>query len=188
MFSISLKDNEKLIKIYRQTELVLVRPVLEIFALIYIPWTFLIKYDLHIKYRKILLVWTIAIALYAIYRYILWLLNSYVFTNQRLINATYHNIFHKQVIETPLERILNISYQTKGVFQSLFNYGDVVVQIVGLTEALVLKNVRKPSDLKDFIWQIHIQTKPKNGSALPTDLAELQQNIGYQSSSSIKRK
>ncbi len=38
----------------------------------------------------------------------------------------------------------------------MFGYGDVFVQVVGLDHPLVLKNVPQPSDVKDFIWQIHL--------------------------------
>lgn len=180
MFKFNLKPNEKLLKVYRQTELMLIKPVLIIFALIYVPWAFLIKYDLHTQFRRILLFWTILVLLYGLNKYVLWLLNSYVITSQRLVVIIYHNLFQKQVVESPVERILNISFKQKGVSQSLLGYGDVVVQIVGLVDPLIFRHVRNPNKVKDQLWQVHNKVaktvKPKFDKE---NLPEIQQQIGY---------
>jgi hypothetical protein len=60
-------------------------------------------------------------------------------------------------VETPLERILNVSFQIKGFWQSLFRFGTVEVQAAGLTNPLTLKNVSQPDKVKDFLWKVHNQ-------------------------------
>ncbi len=155
MFKFDLQQNEKVINIYRQTEAVLFKPVLIVFALIYFPWFFLIKYELVSQYDRLLFFWTFLVLLYAMHKYFVWLLNAYIVTNKRLIKVAHKNLFNKKVLETPLERILNVSYQIKGFWPVLFKFGNVDVQAAGLSDPLNLKNVTQPEKVKDFLWKMH---------------------------------
>ncbi|MBI5530938.1 MAG: PH domain-containing protein [Candidatus Doudnabacteria bacterium] len=170
MFKFDLLENEKLVANYRQTEAVLFKPVLLVFILIYGPWYFLLKYELAASYDRLLLFWTFLVLIYAINKYALWLLNVYLITSKRIIIINYKNIFNKQVLESPLERILNISFTVKGFWASLFSFGSVEVQVAGLPEPMIIKKVAHPSEVKDFLWKLHsqkpfmaapVQPKPK---------------------------
>lgn len=155
MFKFKLLENENIISIHRKAEVALLKPALGIILAIYLPWFFLIKYDLHIEFRKILLFWTMLVFLFSLYKYILWLVNVCVITNKRLVSINYINIFHKSVLETPIEKIHNISYEVKGVFGSMFKYGNVIVQIASLSNPLILTKLKNPSEIKDTLWKIN---------------------------------
>ena len=99
MFNFTLQPGEKLLKIQRQAEIVLVKPVLAVFILIYGPWTFLIKYELQTRFNRILLFWTALIIIYVLYKYVLWLINVYIITDKRLIAINYKSLVHKIVLE-----------------------------------------------------------------------------------------
>lgn len=158
MFKFDLQEGENVINVYRQTEAVLFKPVLVIFALIYFPWYFLIKYELVSTYDRLLLFWTFLVLIYGVHKYFVWLLNAYIVTNKRLIKIEHKNVFNKKVLETPLERILNVSYQVKGFWPVLFKFGTVEVQAAGLTDPLSLKKVSQPEKVKDFLWKMHNQS------------------------------
>lgn len=177
MFKFYLQPNEKLLAIHRQAEIVLIKLVLTVFALIYIPWSFLIKYELHIRFRRLLLVWTAGIVLYALYKYLLWLINVYVITNKRLIAINYKSLIHKIVQETPIDRIHNISSETQGFFKSLLKIGDVIVQVTSLTQPMVLRNLKKPEAVKDFLWNVH---KP------PEQVVRTENSLSHNSKSNFK--
>jgi hypothetical protein len=186
-FKLDLKPNEELVRTYRQAEWVLLKPALIVMALIYAPWWFLIRIEMDTSLRRLLLFWTFLVLLYGAKHFVLWLLNSYVLTNQRIINASFSGIFHRQVTESPLERILNVSYEVKGVTHSLLDFGNVLVQIVGMVEPIVLKNVSHPEHIKNFIWDEHI--KHGGGRTIdPEHLSQLQQQIGYSAQVRVKGK
>ena len=110
MFSVNLQPGEKLVKIYRQTEWALATLVIGIFIAVYFPAYLLIKYELLGVFVKWFAVWCVLVFLYGAYNYFLWLLNSYVITDRRLICVEYHTLFKKTVLECPLDKILNISF------------------------------------------------------------------------------
>jgi hypothetical protein len=155
MFKFELLENEKIQNIYRQTESVLFRPVLVVFGLIYFPWFILLKYEIAANHLRLLLFWTLLVLIYALRKFLLWLLNVYLLTNQRLVCVNYYGLFDKKVLESPLDKILNVSYHSKGLWQSLLGFGSVEVQAAGLKEPVILKNVAHPSQIKDALWQAH---------------------------------
>ena len=117
--------------------------------------TFLIKYELQTRFNRILLFWTALIIIYVLYKYVLWLINVYIITDKRLIAINYKSLVHKIVLETPIERIHNISAETKGFVKSMLKIGDVIVQVASLTQPMILKNLKHPEEVKDFLWRVH---------------------------------
>src|SRR3546814_4664852 len=65
--------------------------------------------------------------------------------SKRLVHILHTGLFKKTVVETPLDRILNVSFRTTGILSTLFNYGDVLVEVVGLDHSLILKAIPGPS-------------------------------------------
>ncbi len=159
MFKLDLLANEQPVAVYRQSEAVLIKTVVLVFVLIYAPWFFFLKYEIADTYSRLLLFWTILVFLYAVNKYILWLVNSYVLTNKRLIILNYKNLLNKTVLESPVERILNVSFVSQGLMPALFGYGSVLVQVTGLTDPMVLENVSHPNSIKDFLWNFHAKNK-----------------------------
>jgi len=157
VFKFDLLENEKILNVYRQTEAVLFRPVITAFLLISLPWYFLLKYDLASNYIRLLFFWTILVLLYAGHKFLLWMLNVYLLTNRRLIKVHYQNLLNKKVTESPLDKILNISYIIRGFLASVFHFGDVEVQVAGLAEPLILRHLSHPEQVKDFLWKTHNQ-------------------------------
>jgi len=160
MFKFDLQENEKLVEMIRQTETVLIKPALIILALIYMPWYFLIKYDLQYDYRHVLLAWTVLVLLYAINKYFLWLLNVYILTDRRIIQVRYTTLFKKRVEEGDLGNIIGAGIATTGIFSSLAGYGDIELRFIHSSQPLILSKVRNPEAIKNLIWN----HKPKVAS------------------------
>jgi hypothetical protein len=160
MFTHQIHDDENLLEVYRKHELTLVPKIFQVFILIFIPWFFGLKYDFIFSskfHTQLFLAWTILIGFFAVHIFLVWSINVYMVTSKRLLHIAHTGLFKKMVSETPLDRILNVSFQTTGIFSTLFRYGDVLVQVVGLDHPLVLKAVPNPSTVKDFIWKIHLE-------------------------------
>lgn len=157
MFKFNLLENEKIIRIYRQTESMLFKPALVVMVLIYFPWYLLLKYGLVLDYKNLLIIWTLAVLIYALNKYLLWLLNVNIITDKRLVCVIYTNLLNKRVLESPLNQILNVSFSIHGFWQSLVRFGSVEARAAGLSEPLLLKNLAKPSEAKDFIWNVKNQ-------------------------------
>lgn len=178
---IALKDMEHVRQIYRQSPYVLVHPLGLSAIAVLVPIYAIIRYDMPGILRTLLLVMIVATIAHAVRAFIIWRLNRYVVTNQRLLNYWQTGLFDQGVIETPHERILNVSYKTEGAVSTILGYGDVVVQVVGLMEPIVLKNISLPMEIKDYLWEMHkrvVQDK-RNTVYAESDATSLQEQVGY---------
>ncbi len=153
MFNFPLDENEKIITMLRRGEAVLIKPAAIVAILIYVPWTFMLKYELVFQYRWWLLVLTVMVLGYAAMNYLLWLLNVCVLTDKRLIIITYRTLFYRETREVPLNRIANITSVTSGLLGFFFNLGSLKVHIKQVQEPIEIKNIKNPQKAKDALIQ-----------------------------------
>lgn len=169
-----LNPDERVVRVFLQSKLVLIKPFLIAGLAFGIPWWYLLHYDLT-SVRSAILVWSVVCLLYFVREYRLWTLQKYVITSKRLIKLQHEALFKKVVVETPLERILNVSFKTTGLFSVIGRYGDVEVQVVGLIDPIVLKNITRPASIKEYLWHAHEQAAKDT----KFDAVHLQEKIGY---------
>lgn len=178
---IALKDYEHIRQVYRQSPLTLIHPMLVSGVAILAPLYAVLRYGTSGQLRVVLLIWVVLVLLHALRIFLIWRLNTYVVTNQRLLHYAQKGLFDQTVTETPHERVLNISYKTEGVISRVLGYGDVVVQVVGLMEPIVLKNIDTPMEIKDYLWEMHKRiSKDKSGEVFAeSDATHIQETVGY---------
>lgn len=179
MHKFALLPEEHLKNTYRQSKLFLTKGFLISFGLIFIPIYFLWQYQLLGQFRQAIFVLTIFAGGWFLREAIIWFRNCYVLTNQRLILFAHDGLFKRTVIETPLERVLNVSYKTTGITSAIFGYGDVEVQVVGLVDPIILKHIPSPAEIKDYLWQMHKRVVTKQVAFDPENIAHSQEEIGY---------
>ncbi len=176
---IILQDSEQIRDIFRQSKVVFGKPLLISILAIGLPWYFGVKYGLAENYSQALWVWTLVVAIYFFRQVLVWRLNEYVITNKRLFKISHEGLFKRTVIETPLERILNVSYKTTGLLSVIFGFGDVEVQVVGLMEPLILHRIARPARIKDYLWQLHGRVATNQGKFDAGDIPHMQERAGY---------
>lgn len=174
-----LHDMEHIRDTYHEAGVVIMKPVLIALAVFAVPWYFALRYGITGRFRIILLLIGMGALIYAMRALIIWRLNSYIITNKRLVKLSHDGLFKRTVIETPHERILNVSYKTTGLMSVLFRHGDVEVQVVGLVEPIILKNIERPAAVKDYLWQLHGRVVKKEGVYDSDDIAHVQEQVGY---------
>lgn len=146
--------DEKIQKNYRQTKVLLVGHFLFSAILLYLPLNFLSKYNLSENLGRLPLLWSILVALYFLNYALLWWVNFVLVTNKRLLIIRYHSLLHKQVTDVPKDKIVNISYEKRGLWPALFNYGNVIVQQQNLGQGFVLSHLADPAGKKEEISEL----------------------------------
>lgn len=63
-----------------------------------------------------------------------WWNDIYILTNQRLIDIDQKQLFHRTVAEVPLENLQDVTFEVRGIFPTLLNYGNVEIQTASFTE------------------------------------------------------
>lgn len=81
-------------------------------------------------------------------------LDLLVVTNDRLIDIEQIGVFARSVSEVDLYQIQDITSEVKGIFASLFNYGNLFIQTAGATEKFNIHNVPNPEQLRREILDL----------------------------------
>jgi len=88
-----------------------------------------------------------------------WFFNIFIVTNRRIIDIDFVNLLYKELSEAPIARIQDMSYQTKGILGTMFNYGSVFIQTAGEVPNFVFESVPKPSAVMDVVSDLLHATK-----------------------------
>jgi len=84
-------------------------------------------------------------------RFIHWFFNIFIVTDHRIIDIDFINLLYKEFSETKLSRIQDISYNTKGIFATMWNYGDVMIQTAGEQSNFEFESVPRPAAVVDVV-------------------------------------
>lgn len=86
-------------------------------------------------------------------------------TNMRVVAFIQKGIFFREKHEIYLSDICQISAQIKGLRQSMFNFGDVLVQT---EKEMWLEDIEKPYEVNDALFNALRQKKHGEFQALPS--------------------
>jgi len=95
--------------------------------------------------------WYVAVFGMLLAKFLYWFFNIFIVTNERIIDIDFINLLYKDVAEAQLSRVQDISYNQKGIFGTMFNYGNVVIQTAGELPNFSFEIVPKPSEVVDII-------------------------------------
>lgn len=96
--------------------------------------------------------------------FVLYYLNIHVVTNIRIVDIDQTGLFNHTVSELRLEKIEDVTSETKGVLGTLFNFGTVYVQTAGAKERFEFENIPDPAMVSKMILDLY--SKEKNGEGI----------------------
>lgn len=81
-------------------------------------------------------------------------LDLWIVTNDRLLDIEQKSLFHRTVSEVDLYQIQDASSEIKGIFPTIFNYGNIVLQTAGPVPKFVFRSVANPNHLREEILRL----------------------------------
>ena len=93
-----------------------------------------------------------------IYFYIGWLdyyLDVWIVTDERIINIVQDGMFQRTVSELNIYRVQDATAVSKGIIQTFFRYGDVLIQSAGTQNRFNFNRISDPYQVKKIIMEIH---------------------------------
>jgi hypothetical protein len=95
--------------------------------------------------------WYLAVFGFFLTKIIHWFFNIFIVTNERIVDIDFVNLLYKEFSEAKVTRIQDMSYQTKGILATFFNFGDVLIQTAGEVPNFVFESVPRPAYVVDTI-------------------------------------
>jgi len=76
-------------------------------------------------------------------------------TNKKIIDIEQKGLFHREVSTFRLDRIQDITIETRGLIATLLNFGDVHIQTAGEKREFIAKSIPHPAKVKKQIWDAY---------------------------------
>ncbi|MFA6424254.1 MAG: PH domain-containing protein [Candidatus Magasanikbacteria bacterium] len=86
-------------------------------------------------------------------------LDSWIITNDRLVDIRQISLFERTVAEVDLYQIQDVSSEVHGFFPTIFNYGDILLQTAGPIPKFIIRNVHRPDKLREVIVELASEDK-----------------------------
>ncbi|MCL5003919.1 MAG: hypothetical protein M1352_01455 [Patescibacteria group bacterium] len=104
------------------------------------------------------LVWYLFTLGFALINFLDWFFNVDLITDKRLVDMDYENLLYFRASETNYSKLEDVTYKVSGIFQSIFNFGNVEFQTAGTEENFDLEEVPNPEGVHDLITDLMAKT------------------------------
>lgn len=88
------------------------------------------------------------------FHFLSYFFNVGVVSNRRILDIDFSSVLFKQISETRLERIEDITASSGGYVASLFNYGNIYIQTAGETVNFEFLDAPRPGDVVRIINEL----------------------------------
>lgn len=127
--------------------LILIPPLISIFSSLFSPFFVLSP---NVQLVAVLFYYLIVIG-FIITQFVLWYFNIGLVTTKRIIDFDVSGILFKEVSETKLNLVEDVTYSQVGAIRSVFNYGDVKIQTAGNNENFEFDRAPEPARIVRII-------------------------------------
>lgn len=105
------------------------------------------------------IVWYLILLMYVFEKFLSWFFNLTIITDERMIDVDFINLTTKKISDADLDKIQDVSFSNAGVFGTIFNYGDVLVQTAAEVAEFVFERVPNPAQVAKVLQ--HLRTEEK---------------------------
>jgi hypothetical protein len=108
----------------------------------------------------VILAWYLFVTGYAFEQFIVWYFNIYIVTNRRVVDIDFFHLLYKSISAADLEDLEDVTFRMGGIFQAIFNYGDIELQTAGTVTQFEFHAVPHPAQVQKTILELTKKKKP----------------------------
>jgi len=91
-------------------------------------------------------------------------LDTWIVTNERIINVEQEGLFHRTASELDLAAVQDTTAEIRGFLQTVFTYGNVFVQTAAEKSRFHFININDPEHVKEIITRLVEEDKKRTAS------------------------
>lgn len=149
MFASYLEDGEEIIAVCHKHPFVILKDGIKLLIIGFaLPITL---YVLFPEFWMFFVIWLL-INIFRLSRLILiWYHDSILITNVSIIDVYWHGMFNKSSTRLEYQMVEGVSQEVKGLIRTIFNFGDVSIQVMSGGNAMALKDAMNPKLVERLI-------------------------------------
>jgi uncharacterized membrane protein YdbT with pleckstrin-like domain len=90
-----------------------------------------------------------------------WFFNVLVITGERVIDVYQKGFFDRTVSPVPFQNIQSVSFRMKGLCQTIFKYGTVIIEMSQASAKIEARKVRHPHVIQQLIDELRLRAKER---------------------------
>src|SRR3989344_3865887 len=90
-------------------------------------------------------------------KFLSWYFNVYIVTDERIVDIDFYSLIYKEISDTKIERIQDVTVVQGGVIRALFNFGTVNIQTAGERREFDFEDVPKPQVVAKFLNEMMLE-------------------------------
>lgn len=94
------------------------------------------------------------VATYIFINFINWYYNSSLITTTRVVDIDFEDVIYKNISETKLNLVQDVSYKQIGAIQTFYDFGDVLIQTAAAVDTFDLNQVPRPQHVVETIEEL----------------------------------
>jgi len=99
-------------------------------------------------------IYFLSVWLFAFIEFTDYYLDTWIITNERIINIEQEGLFNRTASELDLAAVQDTTAEIRGIWQTLFTYGQVYVQTAGEKGRFHFKNIDNPEHVKELVTRL----------------------------------
>lgn len=106
-------------------------------------------------------IYFLSIWLFAFLEFTDYYLDTWIVTNERIINIEQEGLFHRTASELDLAAVQDTTAEIRGIMQTMLSYGNVFVQTAGEKGRFHFKNIDDPEHVKEIVTRLVEEDKQR---------------------------
>jgi len=165
MLSIIKDPNERIVLVLRRHWVIITSKIFVSIILFLMPFVIFFilssnypdftEYPYNYIFWFVSLLYIGALWLYFLTAWLDYYLDIWIVTNKRIVDIEQHGLFKREVSEFSISKVQDITINIRGVFQTLFKYGNVQIQTASESKNFTFHQVPNPYKAKDIILKYH---------------------------------
>lgn len=158
--SLNLKDGEQVIYLGHRFALIhwpwmalsfilIVGPFFFLFPLFNLGWIGVVIFFCLIAFGIV----------FALRQLVKWYYTVFVVTPERIIDMDQKGLFDRTVSPVPFQNIQGVAFRMKGLFQTIFKYGTVIIETTQGDVKIEVRKVRHPHVLEQLIDELRLRAQ-----------------------------
>ena len=78
--------------------------------------------------------------------FVTWYFNIDLVTDKRIVDINFSNLVYKDIATTELSFVHDVSFSQVGAIRTFFDYGTVLIQVPGATDAFIFESTPQPEN------------------------------------------
>ena len=91
-----------------------------------------------------LIIWYLVTIAFTFEKFLSWYFNLYIITDERIIDIDFNNLIDKKFTDAKISMIQDVTSRITGVPQTMFNFGNILIQTASEIPEIVFEKVPNP--------------------------------------------